>query len=115
MKAGPDGLPMAAPFAPGHVETACSWKQTPEAAYWGLRFLSKHYQLPVVITENGIANADSLSLDGKVHDTARIDFLNTHLLQVRRAIQDGIDVRGYFYWSAMDNFEWQTAILIVSA
>ncbi len=107
VKAGPDGLPMAAPFAPGHVETACSWKQTPEAIYWGLRFLSKHYQLPVIITENGIANADSLSLDGKVHDTARVDFLNAHLLQVRRAIQDGIDVRGYFYWSAMDNFEWQ--------
>ncbi|GAT34671.1 beta-glucosidase [Terrimicrobium sacchariphilum] len=107
VKAGPDGLPMAAPFAPGHAETACSWKQTPEAIYWGLRFLNKHYQLPVVITKNGIASADSLSLDGKVHDAARVDFLNSHLLQVRRALQDGIDVRGYFYWSAMDNFEWQ--------
>ncbi len=79
----------------------------PRGHLLGLRFLSTHYQLPLVITKNGIASADSLSLDGKVHDAARIDFLNTHLLQVRRALQEGIDIRGYFYWSAMDNFEWQ--------
>ncbi len=45
-----------------------------------LRFRSNHHQLPVVVTENGIAKADTLSLDGKVHDTTRVNFLNTHLL-----------------------------------
>ncbi len=69
----------------------------------------------MVITKNGIASADTLSLDGKIHDAARVDFLTTHLLQVRRALQEGIDIRGYFYWSAMDNFEWQNAILVVLA
>lgn len=107
VKAGPDGVPVAVAFPPGHAETSSGWKQTPEALYWGLRFINRHYRLPVVVTENGMANSDSPGLDGKVHDQARIDFLNSHLLQVRRALQDGTDVRGYFYWSAMDNFEWQ--------
>ena len=53
--------------------------------------------LPVVITENGIATAD---------DAQRIDYLRSHLAQVKRALDDGVDVRGYLYWSAFDNFEW---------
>ncbi|HEY8967039.1 MAG TPA: family 1 glycosylhydrolase, partial [Candidatus Methylacidiphilales bacterium] len=48
----------------------------------------------------------AVSLDGRVHDAARIDFLARYLLQLRRAIRDGIDVRGYFHWSAFDTFEW---------
>jgi beta-glucosidase len=53
-----------------------------------------------------MANIDLVALDGKVHDPQRINYMNRYLLQLERAIQDGIDVRGYFYWSILDNFEW---------
>jgi len=45
-------------------------------------------------------------MDGRVHDPARIDFLRRYLLSLHRAIQEGVDVRGYFQWSLLDNFEW---------
>ena len=49
---------------------------------------------------------DTISLDGKVHDPNRIDFLNRYLLQLGKAKDEGVDIRGYFEWSLMDNFEW---------
>lgn len=61
---------------------------------------------PLYITENGLANDTELSSDGKVHDQKRIDYLNLHLLEVAKAIEAGVDVRGYFLWSFLDNFEW---------
>ena len=61
---------------------------------------------PIYITENGVANDTDVSSDGKVHDQARIDYLNLHLLEVAKAIESGVDVRGYFLWSFLDNFEW---------
>ena len=60
----------------------------------------------VYITENGLSCTDSIHLDGKVHDPARIDFTHRYLLALRRAIDSGVDVRGYFHWSLLDNFEW---------
>jgi beta-glucosidase len=45
-------------------------------------------------------------VDGKIHDERRIDYLRQHVEQVRLAMQDGVDVRGYFVWSLLDNFEW---------
>lgn len=107
VKVDRDGHPVAVPFPPGQPQTLYLWKQTPEALYWAVRFLHEHYKLPIVITENGISCSDFISLDGRVHDASRIDFMSKYLLQLRRAIAEGIDVRGYFYWSAMDNFEWQ--------
>jgi beta-glucosidase len=61
---------------------------------------------PILITENGCAIDDMLGPDGEVHDQRRIDFLRTHLDAVEEAIQRGVDVRAYFAWSLMDNFEW---------
>ena len=58
------------------------------------------------VTENGIACHDWVSLDGKCHDPNRIDYLNRHLLQMEKAMDEGVDIRGYFQWSLMDNFEW---------
>src|SRR5262249_36814632 len=55
------------------------------------------YHLPIVITENGVADAG---------DVQRPRFLLEHLYAVGQAIQDGLDIRGYFYWSLIDNFEW---------
>jgi beta-glucosidase len=54
-----------------------------------------------------MANADEL-IDGRVTDVARIDYLRSHLLALARAIELGVDVRGYFYWSLLDNFEWNS-------
>ena len=61
---------------------------------------------PIYVTENGAAFADEASPDGRVHDARRVAYLRDHILQAQRAIADGVDVRGYFVWSFMDNFEW---------
>jgi beta-glucosidase len=62
--------------------------------------------VPLVITENGCACADVRSADGEVHDPDRISYLAQHLTAVHRAIEAGVDVRGYYVWSLLDNFEW---------
>ncbi len=90
----------------GMDKTAIDWPITPEAIYWGSKFLYERYQKPIIITENGMSAHDVVSLDGQVHDPNRIDFLHRYLLELRRAATDGVDIRGYFQWSLMDNFEW---------
>jgi beta-glucosidase len=62
--------------------------------------------IPLYITENGAAIADEKSDDGEVHDPVRIDYLDGYFRAAHRAIADGVDLRGYFVWSLMDNFEW---------
>ncbi len=86
--------------------TAFNWPITPEAIYWGPRFFHERYQKPIVVTENGLSCRDWVSLDGRVHDPARIDFTTRYLRALSRAVADGVDVRGYFHWSILDNFEW---------
>lgn len=71
--------------------------------------MEERYGCPIVITENGMANPDWKHLDGGVHDPQRIDFMARHLEELRLSIRDGIDIRGYFHWSLMDNFEWAEA------
>ncbi len=93
-------------FESNDPHTDLNWDIVPEALYWGPKFLYERYNLPIYITENGMANADRISLDGKVHDPQRIDYLNRYLIELKRAINDGVDVRGYFLWSLLDNFEW---------
>ncbi|MGV2794534.1 family 1 glycosylhydrolase, partial [Clostridium perfringens] len=66
----------------------------------------ERYGLPIMITENGLSSMDWVSLDGKVHDTQRIDFLHRYLREYRRAATDGVPLKGYFCWSLLDNFEW---------
>jgi beta-glucosidase len=92
--------------ADGPPLTTMIWKVSPQALYWGPRFLYERYKLPLVITENGMANCDWVQMDGCVHDPQRIDFMRRYLLEYRRAIKDGVKCLGYFYWSIMDNFEW---------
>ena len=60
----------------------------------------------IFITENGCAAADDPAADGIVYDSDRIMFLRSYLAQLQRATAEGMPVRGYFLWSAMDNFEW---------
>jgi beta-glucosidase len=60
-----------------------------------------------MITENGMGSVtDWVARDGKVHDAARVDFLARYLGALKKACADGVDVRAYFQWSILDNFEW---------
>lgn len=92
----------------GKAETALKWPVTPEVLYYGPRLISEHWQLPVVITENGLSCNDVISLDGKVHDPNRIDFLHRYLKEMKAAVSDGCDLLGYFHWAFTDNYEWHS-------
>jgi len=78
------------------IVTDMGWEVYPEGIYHTIMELKKYHQ-PIFITENGVADSS---------DRLRSDFIRDHLLWVYRAIQDGADVRGYYHWSLMDNFEW---------
>jgi len=106
VRAGSGGRPEVVPAAVGEAQTHFLWSVSPEALYWGPKFFAERYGLPVVITENGLSLSDWVDLDGQVHDAPRIDFLKRYLRELHRAIEDGVDVRGYFHWSILDNFEW---------
>ena len=106
VKANKDGYAERLDTVPGHPHTAIGWDIVPETLYWGTKFFYDRYGLPIFITENGMSAHDCISLDGKVHDPNRIDYLNRYLLELKRSAEDGADIRGYFQWSLLDNFEW---------
>jgi beta-glucosidase len=106
VRATGSGAPEPVKSADGSPLTTMVWQVTPEALYWGPKFLYERYKLPIVITENGMANCDWVHIDGKVHDPQRIDFIARYLREFRRASEDGVAVGGYFVWSIIDNFEW---------
>jgi beta-glucosidase len=107
MHAGPDGNPVKTlDDEDGYPQSLFYWKRKEKSLYWGPRYLHERYKLPVVITENGMSCHDWVDLDGQVEDPQRIDFTRRYLRELRRAVADGVDVRGYFHWSLMDNFEW---------
>ena len=92
---------------PPGERTAMNWSIDPTGLYDLLTRISReHPQLPLVVTENGAAFDDYVNPEGEVRDPERIAYLHTHLAAVHAAIADGADVRGYFLWSLMDNFEW---------
>ena len=106
VRAGADGEPEFVKRAPGFPKTAAEWPVTPDAFYYGIRFLCERYPYPLYITENGMSCHDAVSADGKVHDPNRISFLDAYLGAMQRARDEGADIRGYFQWTFMDNFEW---------
>jgi beta-glucosidase len=92
---------------PGSEYTEMGWEVCPPAFRRVLNRINNDYNLPpIYITENGAAFRDVVAPDGKIHDERRLDYLRQHFIQVRKAMQDGVDVRGYFVWSLLDNFEW---------
>lgn len=98
--------PIRLPEGFTRTSNATGWYVTPEVLYWGPKFLCDRYKLPFYITENGAGMCDCVSLDGKVHDPGRINYINRYLLQLRKLADEGYDIRGYFVWTLMDNFEW---------
>lgn len=91
---------------PGYPLTAIKWAVSPRVLNWGVRFLQERYPIPAYISENGMSCCDVISVDGKVHDPQRIDYLTRYLSELGQAIEAGADIRGYFQWSLTDNFEW---------
>jgi beta-glucosidase len=91
-----------------HGRTDMGWEIYPQGLTELLLKLHQEYTLPpVYITENGMASADKLGA-GEVNDAARIDYVLTHLAALAGAMAQGVDVRGYFLWSLLDNFEWNS-------
>ncbi len=87
--------------------TALGWEVSPHGLYDILSYVNDRYRPPALyVSESGAAFEDRPEPDGAVHDTERADYLRAHFAQARRAIHDGIPLRGYFVWTLMDNFEW---------
>lgn len=87
-------------------KTMMGWVIDGRCLYWTVRQYWERYHLPVMVTENGMANPDTVGTDGKVHDEIRVTFLDDFLKNLKRAVDEGIPVLGYQHWSIMDNFEW---------
>ena len=82
---------------PGFALSGTGWSIDPDALHSALTGLWDEFGLPIIITENGVADD---------HDELRPEYLRTHLSAVAGAIDAGVEVRGYLYWTAWDNFEW---------
>jgi beta-glucosidase len=96
-KSSRDDTPAKTRKIPSEKLTDMGWEIYPEGLYRLLRLISRYTSKPIYITENGLAD------DG---DTKRARFIEDHLRVLNKAIADGVNVKGYFYWSLLDNFEW---------
>jgi len=103
-KGGPTIWPFNGDIDPverGLPKTDMGWEIDPDGLYDILRRVARDYPgVPLYVTENGAA------FDTGVHDSDRVEYLRSHFAAAERAIADGVDLRGYFVWSLLDNFEW---------
>jgi beta-glucosidase len=108
MKYNKDGYPFPSTFAPNdNAKSEMGWEIYPEGIYDLLTRLHRDYNgVEIMITENGAAFNDLVNREGKVEDDNRLDYIYRHLAQCHRAIEDGVNLRGYYVWSFLDNFEW---------
>ncbi|MFC8296989.1 GH1 family beta-glucosidase [Micromonospora orduensis] len=111
VRAPEEGSPLPFDLVPldGYPRTAFDWPVAPDGLRELLGWLRDTYGdglPPIEITESGCAYDDVPDADGQVVDPERIAYLDGHLRAVRAAIDDGVDVRGYFVWSLLDNWEW---------
>lgn len=83
---------------PNIVTNDMGWEIYPKGLYKALSKIHKHFKnMPIIITENGLADAN---------DSKRIQFITTHLTEMKKALKKGVNIQGYCYWSLLDNFEW---------
>ena len=89
-------------------KTAMGWEFYPEGLSYFIKRINKEYDnnIPIYITENGMANNDKLSLGNSIKDHDRIEFFNIHLKEVLNCVNEKLPVKGYFAWSLLDNYEW---------
>jgi beta-glucosidase len=110
VRADPGSWPLgAAPVRQeGAIYTETAWEVYPQGLNDMLLWAKKRYgDLPIYLTENGAAFPDPPTLDGsELADPLRVDYLRTHLRAAHAAREHGVDLRGYFVWSLLDNFEW---------
>jgi beta-glucosidase len=91
----------------GAFYTETGWEVYPQGLVDTLVWIKQRYgDIPLYITENGVALADAPVENGRLHDPQRIEYLRQHLLALHQAIAAGVDVRGYMVWSLLDNLEW---------
>ena len=92
---------------PNWETTTMGWAVVPWGCRKLLEWIDARYKHPeIILTENGCSFDDRPSANGEVHDQRRIDFLHGYLTECHHAIRNGVDLRGYFVWSFLDNFEW---------
>ena len=109
VRAADEGAGYAVVPNPQSYPRMASWWLTvgPEIAYWAPRHAAEIWKLKdVYITENGCSSDDQVAADGHVYDTDRVMYVRNHLLHAHRAVSEGWPLRGYFWWSLLDNFEW---------
>lgn len=108
VRADATGQPDAVPYPPQYPVADCAWlRPAPQNLYWAGKYAREEFGTPpLLITENGAAFADQPNAQGEVLDLDRREYLRNQLLSLQRAVNEGIDYRGYFLWSLLDNFEW---------
>jgi beta-glucosidase len=108
VRAGTEGRPEVLPYPIQYPEGALWWlKLTPECLYWSVRLAAEVFGVrSFYMTESGATFDDELTASGEVLDLDRREYLRSYLVSLHRAIAEGYDVRGYFVWSLLDNFEW---------
>ncbi|MGX7197583.1 glycoside hydrolase family 1 protein [Enterococcus olivae] len=87
------------PYLP---QTEWGWEVDPLGLRYVCNELTDRYNVPLFIVENGLGCIDEISENGEIHDNARIDYLNQHLIQLSEAIEDGCDIIGYTWWGPID-------------
>ncbi|NTW04445.1 MAG: beta-glucosidase, partial [Oscillochloris sp.] len=105
-----DPLAGARRVHPQAPSTAMGWEIYPDCIIEALQKVGEYTDLPLYIAENGAAFDDVINADGTINDVARVEYLRAHIAAARRALDLGIDLRGYFVWTLMDNFEWAQGI-----
>jgi Beta-glucosidase/6-phospho-beta-glucosidase/beta-galactosidase len=95
---------VTAPFTNAHISSANEWGWgiDPVGLRVALNEYYDRYQLPVMVTENGMGFPEKLDENNEIHDTYRVSFLKQHIEQIKEAIHDGVDVRGYYPWGPID-------------
>jgi beta-glucosidase len=106
----PDILPLKTKHVPqlNHTYTETHWEVFPEALTQVLLWVTERYgKLPIYITENGAAFYDPPSpINGRIDDPLRVEYYRQHLRAAHDAMRQGVDLRGYYAWSLLDNYEW---------